>query len=151
MKVTVSLWTAGICAGWVALPALGVVNALRPSSDWFVVTRVAVADTVVGVPPSMHVEREIKRDFWGEWTVSVRRLDDGSFDATCLATGRANYRAGAIYPKTFDLDRWTRPARCELPPGKYIVETAWKIDLADGFNDKFLKIDSNAFEVKPKP
>lgn len=120
-----------------------------PVEDWFDVSEVVAHPSVEGSAPILTVSRTIKRDFIGEWSVTVRRLTPEGFEIACEATGAHQYRIDSVLPKKIDLDWWTFPVRCELKPGTYRLHTVWTVKPV-GYPEKYLIRDSNLFEVKPQ-
>jgi hypothetical protein len=124
------------------------VGALAPASWWLEVRSVRVVDTVAGVAPVMHVDRQIHQDFLGTYIVDVeRKQPDGRYTVVCSAYSRTNYRTDAKLPDPVTLDWWSWPIKCQLQPGLYRVETRWVIE-AELFSDKHVAVMSNEFLVK---
>ncbi len=122
---------------------------LTPASMWFDVRYVRVPDAKANEPIKMLVAREIKRPFQGTWTVAVRQLlDNGSLYTVCHASGASHYNVRAALPDSVDLQWWTRGECKTLQPGKYLIETAWQMQLPI-LPDKHIDISSNIFEVRP--
>lgn len=123
-----------------------------PASFWFEVRNVRVADTVAGATPLMAIDREIRRPFEGEWTVTVlrKRQDGEGFFSFCTAKGAADYHPSNRLPQGPDLtlDWWIWPTKCPLPPGLYKIRTHWLIT-ARYFPTKEVWNDSNEFRVFP--
>lgn len=147
-------WTRYILIGWIALmSAIWADNFRRnltAASHWLVVRQIHVYDTWRGDPPYMTVDRNILRPFHGEWLATVRNVSDGSLAFACLAEGRADYATDARIPPNITLDWWTFPAKCRLDPGRYRLDTQWRIN-AQGYPEKTLRVSSNVFEVHPRP
>ena len=96
----------------------------------------------------MHVDRRIKRDFVGRWSVTVRELQGVENTLACVASAAGDYKVGARLPKTLTLGWWTN-GRCEgLPAGVYVVTTIWEIDNGP-LPDKIVTAQSNPFKVTP--
>lgn len=126
-----------------------VVIQVWPASFWFEARSVRVFDSQVGRPIVMAVDRSINRDFRGEWIASIRRMEKGRWASYCVATGTTNYRTDSVYPDPLTLQWWTHPNCHPLPPGKYLMRTAWVIKGESFLPDKVAQADSNIFEVKP--
>lgn len=137
-------------APWIALLLLSPYFWL-PTSYWFDVDYVRVANTVVGVSPALTVSRTIHRPFVASWAATVRKVEseDGvaRFVTTCAATGRTNYIPEASFPKGLNLDWWTFPVHCLLDKGQYIMTTVWTINLLGGI-ERDVVVPSNVFMVK---
>jgi hypothetical protein len=129
-----------------------IVNAYKgliPASLWLNVTKVYVADAVVGQAPVMDVVRSINHPFKGSWVAEVQKKQpSGDFSAFCTGTGINVYTPQDNLPDAIDLDWWTYPTRCELTPGKYRVETFWIINPAN-YPTKETSRRSNVFEIAP--
>lgn len=141
-------WTPAILVLWVLLLAISVRDSLAPTSDWFEVRSVVVADTSVGVPPTMTVDREVKQPFRARWLVDVEQEQpSGRFVVRCTSAGANNYSLGNDLPVPLDLDWWTYPMACTpSEPGRYRVETTWLIELPGGLT-KEVRAVSNTFRV----
>ncbi|MGE0653261.1 MAG: hypothetical protein AB7P12_16180 [Alphaproteobacteria bacterium] len=145
MHLRPRIWVAIIAAGWLVMVAPVAV----PASFWFKVDRVYVHDAVDGSTPLMEVDRTIVRPFHGRWIATVLRKNHrGTYATFCTAVGANDYRPGNMLPDMVDLNWWTWPTRCTLPPGTYFLNTLWTID-APFFPDKEVRISSNAFEITP--
>lgn len=148
------LWMPVIVGGWIAMAAassiLEIKRDLAPASDWLAVSEIHVYDAWAGEAPFISVDREIKQPFHGEWFVTVRRVSDGTNSFACLAEGRADYATDARIPPNSTMDWWTYPARCRLDPGRYRMDTQWRIH-AQGFPEKVARARSNTFEIHASP
>jgi len=138
-------WFLLVAGAWVIL----VVTALWPASYWLQVDYVIVHDTVEGTPPRMSVSRTIKRPFLGSWLATVLERESGGFSAYCPAPGVNDYRPENVLPDDLDLNWWTFPKECDLPPGDYKVSTVWMID-PPLMPRKTIRVMSNVFTVHPK-
>jgi len=119
-----------------------------PPARWFEVQSIKVRDATVGYAPSMVVVRNIKRPFYGEWVAEVERMNEsGSFTVACQAQGRANYNPGNDLPSNLDLDWWTYPVKCHLEPGKYRLDTSWRV-FPSGITPREIHYVSNIFEIR---
>lgn len=136
-------WFGLVVVAWVGLFGL----VYTPASFWFDVRYVRVNDSVAGIPPVMEVDRAIHRDFRADWTATVMRKGAGGFSTFCVARGGSDYRPDASLPDDLDLDWWTWPTKCVLPPGTYRVKTLWVLHLPI-FPDKEVRSTSNVFEVR---
>jgi len=124
------------------------VSSFWPSSWWFDVRSVRVADAFVGEQVVMYVDREIKREFSGRWSAAVRDVGTGTYAVVCAAGDESVYRMGAELPANLTLGWWTN-GRCEtLPEGEYVVDTVWRIDTGFFVGDKTIRATSNIFKVR---
>ena len=124
------------------------VTELWPTSWWMEVNSVRVADTKVGQPIAMAVDRTIHRSFTAQWGVSVRVVSaDGSYVA-CAASALSSYVAGSEIPHAVDLGWWTNNQCTTLPVGSYVVHTTWVIHGIGPLPDKTIKVASNIFKVQ---
>lgn len=137
-------WHVAILALWVIVWLT--VN-LWPSSFWLEVRQVQVFNSEEGQPVRMAVDRVIKRQFYAEWTVRVRRVQDDGWLTACAAVGGGTYEPIASLPVELDLGWWT-DGRCQaLPVGQYLVNTTWRIE-GGLLPDKVISVDSNIFMVR---
>jgi hypothetical protein len=120
----------------------------RQGSEWLVVSRVLVADATQGQPVKLFVDREIKKDFTGTWSVNVRRVTADALEIACTASGGGLYRKQATLPTPLTLDWWTFPVRCDLPPGQYVLDTVWRIQAASD-RVKLVTASSRIFTIHP--
>ncbi|MGL4325482.1 MAG: hypothetical protein ACRCTD_15710 [Beijerinckiaceae bacterium] len=119
-----------------------------PASDWMDVHKVVVSDTIEGAAPLIFVERTIRRQFAARWTASVKELTPtGTIGvAGCASAGSGNYEPTSELPSPLTIDWWLYPEKCRPPPGRYVLVTKWKIDLA-GDLDKTITTTSSSFQV----
>jgi len=124
------------------------VSSLWPASFWLEVRSVRVADAVAGEQVVMYVDREIKREFEGQWFASVRDVGTGSYATVCSNKHVDVYRVGAQLPVNLTLGWWTN-GKCEtLPAGEYVVDTIWRIHTGFFVGDKSVRATSNIFKVR---
>lgn len=137
---------------WAALfLLLGFAAAHAVSASWWLEVRsVRVFDAQAGAPVLMAVDRSIERDFYGDWSVSIRRWDAGGWVSYCQARGQANYATDSQLPDPLTLQWWTHPGCHPLPPGRYVMRTSWTVhpDMSV-LPAKRVQADSNIFEVRP--
>ena len=120
---------------------------VAPAEWWLDVRSVVIANTTTGVQPVMMVDRSINQPFTGTYTVDVeKKMPSGRYAVVCSARNSTNYRPDAELPEPLRLNWWTWPVTCAIEPGKYRVETMWRIE-APLFPDKVVSIMSNTFEV----
>jgi hypothetical protein len=107
-------------AGWQALHAV---------SHWYVLQSVTIPDALFGQPVAVHVDREIRRPFLGQYTVTV--LDVATGQTICTGGARTNYDPERALPPQVTLDWWTDGAEppCEgaLYPGEFRLTTCVEI------------------------
>jgi len=127
----------------------GIIYAL-PTSIWFEVRTTQVLDSTVGTSPRMIVDRNVNREFNGEWVVSVLRVVPNGFEPVCTATGSNLYLPTNQFPGDLSLDWWTWPTQCNLQEGEYVVRTVWTIHVFDRF-EKTVRAVSNLFFISPLP
>lgn len=145
-------WRYGITVGIIFMLAAAAQEWRRwvPAEFWFEVRSVHVHDTVAGVSPRMDLDRVIRRPFNARWIVTVMREGPGGgFYTHCTAVGNHDYRPENILPPDLDLDWWTWPRVCELPPGSFRVNAAWFMRI-DGWPPKTVRAGSNVFVVSPE-
>jgi hypothetical protein len=141
-------WFLAIMGLFVLMAGTAQFNRLLPASHWLEVTGLHVHDTAAGTSPKMRVDRVIHRPFQADWIVTVMRENwsGNGFSTFCTARGGNDYRPGAQLPDTLDLDWWTWPVRCDLPPGRYRVKTLWRLTLPENVV-KDVRVTSNIFSV----
>lgn len=137
--------------------ALGVVGVplllifMWPMSWWLDIRTVHVNDAVFGQDITMLVDRDVKRDFYGTFSVTVYRWTNNGPEAYCSVKGREwDYKTGAVYPVPLTLYWWTdHDVKCShLPPGQYQITTRW-VNLSSllPLPSKTLTVTSNIFTV----
>lgn len=145
-RMTEKSWLILIGALWAGLSAVPSIERLVPASIWFKVDQVHVFDAKAGEPPVMAVERTIRRPFKARWIAEVERWNGKRFVLLygCTGRGENNYSPENDLPDPLDLSWWIYPARCNLAPGQYRIETRWT--LSGGQEVRSL---SNIFAVTP--
>lgn len=145
-------WLSVIFGGWMTVAGASSVMELKrglaPATDWLSVKEMHVYDAWAGEPPYLSVNRTINRPFYGEWIATVRRASYGTLAFACIAEGRASYATDARFPPDMTLDWWTFPTKCRLEPGRYRLDTEWRIS-PPNHPQKQLRVQSNIFEVHP--
>lgn len=122
---------------------------LAPAAMWLDVRRVMVPDTTEGSTPVLLVERTIRQNFYGTYTVDVERQQpSGRFAVVCSVTNSTHYRSDAELPDPLTLDWWTWPVQCQIGAGTYRVESYWRIQ-PELVPDKFAYAMSNVFTIHP--
>lgn len=119
-----------------------------PGSWWMDVKYVQVRDVVAGEPVEMIVDRRIRRDFYAQWSVQVRRArgSEGWETIPCGA-GANTYRTTSLLPNPLTLQWWSEGKCSGLPPGRYQVSTQWHIYPGNLWPPKRVTALSNVFEV----
>ena len=140
------VWNTIIACGWLCIIVIASLSAGLPTSLWFNVKSVHVEDTTVGKPPVMDIERIINADFMATWLVEVEQQLHGGYAVMCAARGESAYRTDAVLPDPTTLDWWTYPVKCDLPAGRYRVETTWQMDIPFA-PVKVVRVVSNVFTV----
>lgn len=148
VRVTVkdSWWNAIILSGWALLLFMAIISDRVPPSVWLDVRSIEVQDATVGASPKMRVDRIIKSDFVATWLVEVEKDIGPGFAVYCSARGESAYRTDAALPTPLTLDWWTYPSKCNLPAGRYRVETVWLINVPF-VPEKTVRVMSNVFTV----
>ena len=133
-----------IGAAWVLL----ISASLWPTSYWFEVDVITVEDAKVGEPVIMTVDRNIKRPFYAEWTVTVREAVADGYVIRCLSKAATDYRVDATFPDPLTLSWWANSECDGLGVGSYILTTSWDIrpDIL-GLPKKTLTAESNVFKI----
>lgn len=139
----------GLVLGFLVTIWLGffVVTNMWPSSFWLDVSHVYVEDTVINDDPQMIVVRDIKRNFFGKWTVVVRKVGPEGHSVICTREGSSEYRTDSQLPDPLLLSWWAYPGCDDLEPGRYFITTTWKIGDGGFLPYKYLTVDSNIFEI----
>ena len=120
---------------------------IEPAENWLAVSGITVGDSDAGSPILMTVNRVIHRPFIANWVATVRRVVGDGVEVTCTATSTASYRPDAVLPRPVTLDWWTYPIQCVLPPGRYRLDTVWRIDAGGGVT-KLVTAESNIFTIR---
>ena len=128
--------------------AISAHTTVLPTRWWFEVRAVHVFDTVEGTAPAMAISRSINRPFSARWRVEVERETDGGFANWCTQTGSNEYTTDNVLPDPLTLDWWTWPRQCDLPAGRYRVDTQWSVELAPNRHRR-IRVVSNTFTVRP--
>lgn len=135
-------------AAWLMLVP-PVLSAVIPGSWWIDVRRMDVSDTVEGVPPTISVDRTVRRSFIGTWQATIRQEVGTGFVPFCRRKSPAAFRYildGQIGP---DLRWWLEiPPNPDCPwlPGRYLVETTWQVHYLRMFVFE-TSITSNVFTI----
>lgn len=138
---------------WLMLVWLSVFTTvvLWPASYWFEVTRIEVLDTKEGEPVFMVVDRTIKRQFVGQYSLVVRKLTVNGWVIEC-ATGPSaeiDYSPDSVLQDPLTLEWWTGSKCFDLGEGSYRLTTNWTILGGNLLPDKRVSRLSNVFIVNP--
>lgn len=144
LRSTMMSWPVAL-SSWSIILAWALFH-LWPSSWWMEVRSILVLDSPAEASPLMLVDREIKRDFTATATVIVRRRNGDQWTEVCRAEKTTPYRTDAILPDPLDLDWWSWRECGFLPPGRYFINTIWRID-SGVLPDTQIITDSNEFKV----
>jgi hypothetical protein len=118
-----------------------------PDRYWLEVRRVHVFDAPPGAEVILDVDRAIHRSFTAEWSVLVRRWQDGGWVIVCTGRGKSDYRPDALLPDPLTLRWWTDEACPTLDAGRYFISTIWTIR-GGAMPDKVIQTASNVFTVE---
>lgn len=126
--------------------------ALWPVSYWFSVGHIKVEDSLLDEPIIMDIDRTVKRPFYADWTVTVRKSVDDGYVIACLYKASTDYRTDAALPSPVTLNWWTNGECPITESGYYIVTTSWDIrpDIL-GLPKKVYTVESNVFRVTETP
>lgn len=119
--------------------------AAAPYYEWFQVRTIDVASTPQGVDPVVVYDREIRKEFDGEWIVEVVRTNDKF--TICTGSGKNHYEPKDKLPDAGVTLSWLVGKDCKLPKGQYVLQVFYNI-MPEGYPTKKLRIISNIFEVK---
>lgn len=127
-------------------PIYSLYQTFAPASSWLVVHEVRIPDFKSGEDPVIFVNREVKREFSGEWKVEIKP-EGKPILGRCQGSGDNDYRpqSNPLNVKLFDW--WMAIDICKIPPGKYRVETTWRIFPQGGYPEKQVRSLSNEFTV----
>lgn len=122
-------------------------RAEAPATDWFVVQNLSVADSFAynySIP--VIYDREIKKDFAGEWWAEVKNAIDKSV-TDCRGHNSSKYTVDdSLPPAGVDLE-WMVGMKCHLGPGQYYLEINYVISPIN-YPDKEYRAVSNVFTLK---
>lgn len=140
---------------WVILPlALILYTAawLTPARWWYQPISVQIADALEGDDPVVSINRTIKRDFDGRYTVSIWR-DPPDGHVACAGSDTLRYRGGLYEPHDAPLTQWADDPWCQrLALGRYYAEACWTVlrPFWGIVPDKTICAMSNIFTVNPR-
>jgi hypothetical protein len=120
-----------------------------PTSFWFEVISITVSDARVGDEIIMNVVRRIKRSFTATWIVTVRKIEQSGVSVACVSSGTNHYIPDSVLPSPLTLNWWTHPVKCDLPVGRYTLDTVWTIN--ESHSHKQISGQSNVFIITDRP
>jgi len=142
-------WSAAIVAGWGVLLMHSFIASALPPSHWFDVgPRFAVENASVSDPCApMSADRVIVRDFQATWTVTLlkRNTTSGGYYTYDTFHGGNDYRVGNELPENVDICWWAGVETLQLTPGKYRMNTIWRLDVQGGVRE--IRRSSNPFII----
>lgn len=143
---------AGTIGALLAVLIWWAASVLPPSTYFFRTGPMLIPDTVIGADVVLIVDRQIRRNVYGRWTVTVRRQQDDGWLLHCVATGESDYSTAAVLPSPLTLDWWTLDQCPDLPTGTYFVTTSWAFypPFLPGYR-RSQPLVSNAFRVLEVP
>lgn len=119
---------------------------LAPSTDWFLVQSINVAD---GSWRDRHLrviyDRIIKQPFFADWYAEVKRASDSFL--VCDGSGSSAYEPKDQLPDTGVTLEWLIGKPCKLAPGQYYIEVTYKIKPVD-YPEKVYQVASNLFTIQ---
>lgn len=124
---------------------------LMPASWWFDVRYIQVKNAQADQPVHMIVDREIRHDFYGQWSVHLRRMRPGGWETITCGDGANTYRTTSVYPNPLTLQWWTDGDCGVLEPGQYQLSTQWVIYPGGLWPPKTVSVLSNVFTVQEHP
>lgn len=125
-------------------------RAALPVERWYVVWGVFVPDFVEGEDPFIVYDREIRQPFQASWIVEMHPVGAPNDFAVCTGSGANYYEPKETLPDTgVRLFAFYMDKRCDVPPGKYVLESRWTL-MPEGYPVKVLQKSSNIFTVLPR-
>lgn len=122
-------------------------------SNFFVVSRVGVGNTVVGEPILMDVDRTIVRPFLGDYSVALREFPGRAL--VCRAGDESiNYDPSNKLPDPLTLHWWADNGGCSGEKdgyvGEFVIDTTWtKRNEELGIPNESITVTSNPFTIAP--
>ena len=146
-----SLCLLAIVFWWLAFPVA--YRMVVPPSWYLDVRSIYVADAPMGTSPAVILDRDINRNFIGDFEAAVRAVDavDGTIWTYCQPGERGDipYIAGRPYPGR-NLDWWLGSppaAKCPIIPGKYQLRIEWTINAFFGLIQMHMTRESQPFTI----
>ena len=143
-------WSRLLTWSWVFVLLGALCIHLLPTTLWYELRSVHVADAIAGGDPAVDIDRTIRRSVYGDWYLSVWQVNAAAPPTLhCSARGANNYRAGALRPRGRGLVAyWMDGAVCPLAEGRYFATISFRF-YPPYFGTKTAEIDSNVFTVHP--
>ena len=122
-------------------------------SNFFVVTRIGVGNTVVGNPIEMDVDRVITQPFLGDYSVALREFPGRAL--VCRAGDESiKYDPSNKLPEPLTLHWWADNGGCSGPKdgrvGEFVIDTTWtKRNEELGIPNESITVTSNPFTIAP--
>lgn len=117
-----------------------------PVDWWFTSTDLQIPDFKNGDDPVITFSREIKAPFTGKWKVELH-TEEGDLVENCQGSGENDYRVSPKRTMSVTLfDWWMDREACDLPAGRYYVDTTWRIT-PNNYPEKVHRRTSNIFTV----
>ena len=123
---------------------------LVPASSWMTVKSMRVPSPLhLDESPTIIIEREIHRDFVGNYTIEAKKLVGGAEWTThCHAEGTRNYTTDMVHEVRRTLYEWTNDTGCDkLPAGTYQIVVSWLVRPTLG-DPRTVIVRSNPFIVE---
>lgn len=102
-----------------------------PGSIWFSVNSIKVNDAATWQEVTVDLDRDIKRDFLGEWSAKIRRKEpQGWVTVATTPVSQLTYQVDSKLPEPVTLEwlLWTEPKAYQLPCGVYDGTVQWVIN-----------------------
>lgn len=120
---------------------------LIPTSIWFDVKSLHVADAPVGISPSIALVREINKDFTAEWQVTIHDVTSGTPRGKCVIPYKQKYFKNSTLAPDINL-AWLTLGNCtHLIPGKYIATVQYDVITPWFMPNKHDEVTSNVFTI----
>ena len=108
-------------------------------------------DALEGGAVYLWVDREIVREHFARWTVTVRRMEPGGWLVVCPARSAAQtYKAGSAPLGIITLDFWMG-GPCAMPPGIYMITTDREIVSFGGTIERRRAFETRPFRIWARP
>ena len=147
LKRVANSWVV-ILTAFMAVAIFWAMSVFPRATYWFEATSMVIPNAPAGDDVVMIVDREVRREVFGSWTVTVRREGRDGWSLYCLARGDTDYTPVATLPDPLTLDWWTEGQCPALSPGTYFLTTTW------AFNPSWMPgarrshpLVSNAFQI----
>jgi hypothetical protein len=124
-------------------------NEAMPPDQFFSVKTLSIPNFIEGEDPLISYDRDIKKEFYGDWIVSIHQVKTGEDYPICSGSGSNHYITGETLPKVGVTLDWFIGKSCDLHAGQYTIQASWGIH-GDSFSVKHYTHNSNIFTVLPK-